>query len=69
MTRLSSPAEGPSSSRNTEGHMMLNLHTLLPRSHANGPGVRMVSWFQDCILGCPVSHRDHETALYGVTTT
>jgi hypothetical protein len=49
--------------------MMLNLHTLLPRSHANGPGVRMVSWFQDCILGCPVSHRDHETALYGVTTT
>jgi hypothetical protein len=40
---------------------MLNLHALLPRSHANGPSVRMVSWFQDCTLGSLVSGRDHET--------
>ena len=32
---------------------MLNLHALMPRSHANGPGVRTVIWFQGCTLGCP----------------
>ena len=32
---------------------MLNLHALLPRSRANGPGVRLVLWFQGCTLGCP----------------
>ena len=32
---------------------MLNLHALMPRSHANGPGVRAVIWFQGCTLGCP----------------
>ena len=32
---------------------MLNLHALMPRSRANGPGVRTVIWFQGCTLGCP----------------
>jgi anaerobic ribonucleoside-triphosphate reductase activating protein len=32
---------------------MLNLYALWPRSHANGPGVRLVLWFQGCTLGCP----------------
>ncbi len=32
---------------------ILNLHAILPRSKANGPGDRMVIWFQGCSLGCP----------------
>jgi anaerobic ribonucleoside-triphosphate reductase activating protein len=32
---------------------MLNLHAVLPRSRANGPGVRFAIWFQGCSLGCP----------------
>lgn len=32
---------------------MLNLHALWPHSRANGPGVRLVLWFQGCTLGCP----------------
>jgi len=31
---------------------VLNLHAILPRSRANGPGVRLVVWFQGCTLGC-----------------
>jgi anaerobic ribonucleoside-triphosphate reductase activating protein len=31
---------------------MLNLHAILPRSRANGPGVRTVLWFQGCPLHC-----------------
>jgi len=31
----------------------LNLHAILPRSRANGPGLRTVLWFQGCTLGCP----------------
>lgn len=31
----------------------LNLHGFLPRSRANGPGVRAVVWVQGCTLGCP----------------
>lgn len=31
----------------------LRLHALLPRSRANGPGVRAVLWTQGCSLGCP----------------
>jgi anaerobic ribonucleoside-triphosphate reductase activating protein len=30
-----------------------NLHALLPRSRANGPGWRFVVWFQGCDLNCP----------------
>ncbi len=31
----------------------LRLHAFLPRSRANGPGVRAVVWVQGCTLGCP----------------
>lgn len=29
------------------------LHAVVPRSAANGPGVRRVIWSQGCALGCP----------------
>ncbi|MEE1939990.1 4Fe-4S cluster-binding domain-containing protein [Streptomyces sp. TRM 70361] len=29
------------------------LHAVLPRSAANGPGIRCVIWSQGCSLGCP----------------
>jgi anaerobic ribonucleoside-triphosphate reductase activating protein len=29
------------------------IHALLPRSAANGPGLRFVIWSQGCALGCP----------------
>jgi anaerobic ribonucleoside-triphosphate reductase activating protein len=32
---------------------MLALHAWEPRSRANGPGQRLVLWFQGCTLGCP----------------
>ena len=32
---------------------MLNVHALIPRSRANGPGYRLVLWVQGCTLGCP----------------
>jgi len=31
----------------------LNVHAMLPRSRANGPGHRFVLWLQGCSLGCP----------------
>jgi anaerobic ribonucleoside-triphosphate reductase activating protein len=31
----------------------INLQAVLPRSRANGPGMRLVAWFQGCSLGCP----------------
>jgi anaerobic ribonucleoside-triphosphate reductase activating protein len=31
----------------------LNVHAFLPRSQANGPGVRAVVWVQGCSLRCP----------------
>jgi anaerobic ribonucleoside-triphosphate reductase activating protein len=31
---------------------MLNLHAVLPRSRANGPGVRFALWLQGCSLAC-----------------
>lgn len=31
----------------------LNLHAILPRSRANGPGMRTVIWVQGCSLRCP----------------
>jgi anaerobic ribonucleoside-triphosphate reductase activating protein len=31
----------------------LRLHRFLPRSRANGPGLRAVLWVQGCALGCP----------------
>ena len=40
--------------RNPEprGGHYVNLHGVLARSGANGPGVRSVIWFQGCSLGC-----------------
>jgi len=29
-----------------------NIHDIMPRSVANGPGKRMVVWYQGCTLGC-----------------
>lgn len=31
----------------------IRLHSFLPRSRANGPGVRAVIWVQGCSLACP----------------
>jgi anaerobic ribonucleoside-triphosphate reductase activating protein len=36
-----------------EAGPMLNLHSTLRRSRANGPGVRFVIWFQGCTRNCP----------------
>jgi anaerobic ribonucleoside-triphosphate reductase activating protein len=30
----------------------IHLHAVLPRTRANGPGVRAALWFQGCSLGC-----------------
>jgi len=43
------------------GGRFVNLHGVLDRSAANGPGIRTVVWFQGCSLGCrgcfnPESH-------------
>jgi anaerobic ribonucleoside-triphosphate reductase activating protein len=46
--QLSAPAIA-----DTDAPVILRLHAFLPRSHANGPGVRAVIWFQGCRLGCP----------------
>lgn len=32
---------------------MLNLHAIMPRSSANGPGTRFVIWTQGCARHCP----------------
>lgn len=32
---------------------MIRAHALLPRSRANGPGIRFAVWFQGCSLACP----------------
>lgn len=32
--------------------MRLRLHSFVPRSRANGPGLRAVLWMQGCTLGC-----------------
>lgn len=31
----------------------VRLHSIVPKSRANGPGVRTVIWFQGCTLRCP----------------
>lgn len=32
---------------------LIRLHAILPRSRANGPGIRTVIWVQGCTLACP----------------
>lgn len=42
------------SAGNVEGdELVFRLHALMPESRANGPGSRMVIWFQGCTLDCP----------------
>jgi len=38
---------------NSKANTLLNLHAVLPVSHANGPGARTVVWTQGCSLRCP----------------
>ena len=33
--------------------LILRVHSLIPRSYANGPGCRAVIWTQGCGIGCP----------------
>ena len=37
----------------------VNLHGVLTRSRANGPGTRTVIWFQGCTLGCKGCFNPH----------
>lgn len=48
-----SPSDGARAAPDRAGDETLNLHAIMPRSRANGPGVRTVIWFQGCTLGCP----------------
>ncbi|MDW7680727.1 MAG: 4Fe-4S single cluster domain-containing protein [bacterium] len=50
--------------------IFLNLHAILPRSRANGPGVRMAVWFQGCTLACPgcFNPKTHALALNRLVT-
>ncbi|MBI3944393.1 MAG: radical SAM protein [Armatimonadetes bacterium] len=47
------PEAGPDARARPGAGPLLNLHAILPRSRANGPGARVVIWFQGCTLGCP----------------
>jgi len=44
---------------------VLRLHHFLPRSRANGPGVRAVLWVQGCSLACPGCFNPDTHALTG----
>jgi len=44
---------------------VLRVHHFLPRSHANGPGVRAVLWAQGCSLACPGCFNADTHALTG----
>jgi len=39
--------------RNIKNRPLLNVHAILPLSHANGPGARAVVWVQGCRRKCP----------------
>jgi anaerobic ribonucleoside-triphosphate reductase activating protein len=43
----------------------LRLHSFLPASTANGPGVRAVVWVQGCSLGCPGCYNPDTHAFAG----
>src|ERR1039458_8091129 len=45
-------AASGSSRETSEGYAML-VHTIMPASRANGPGLRCVVFVQGCNLGCP----------------
>ncbi|HVQ96659.1 MAG TPA: 4Fe-4S single cluster domain-containing protein [Mycobacteriales bacterium] len=44
---------GPGSGVGPAGGGCWQLHAVLPRSRANGPGARFTVWLQGCSLGCP----------------
>lgn len=44
---------------------VLRVHHFLPRSRANGPGVRAVLWVQGCSLACPGCFNPATHALTG----
>ena len=51
---------------------VINLHSILWKSKANGPGLRTVLWFQGCSLGCtgcfnPLMHPFDPVNLYNPT--
>lgn len=51
---------------------LLNLHAVLPRSRVNGPGTRLVVFFQGCTRGCagcfnPETHPVEPKLIYGVS--
>jgi len=45
------------------------IHAVLPRSRANGPGLRYVVWVQGCTLACPgcFNPETHSPLIPGVT--
>ena len=47
------------------GNERLRLHDFLPRSRANGPGLRAVIWVQGCSLGCPGCFNPGAQSLMG----
>jgi anaerobic ribonucleoside-triphosphate reductase activating protein len=50
---------------------MINIHSVIPQSKANGPGTRFTIWFQGCSLGCegcfnPETHSSKPNLLISV---
>lgn len=41
------------------------IHSILPASRANGPGLRAVVWTQGCVLNCPGCHNPETHAFTG----
>ncbi|OQY28231.1 MAG: hypothetical protein B6244_07870 [Candidatus Cloacimonetes bacterium 4572_55] len=34
-------------------NLIINVHSIIPYTQANGPGMRTAIWFQGCVLNCP----------------
>lgn len=45
----------------------MRIHSVIPRSQANGPGVRYTIWFQGCSIRCEGCTNKHMWSLYGGT--
>ena len=43
----------------------LRIHSFLPYSRANGPGLRAVIWLQGCTLGCPGCYNPETHSVRG----
>src|ERR1035438_1368895 len=57
-------AASGSSRETSEGYAML-VHTIMPASRANGPGLRCVVFVQGCNLGCPGCWNFRTHAFHG----